>query len=265
MTKISSEQENSQRISGRTVLITGGHAGIGKGLTRSFLKAGYNVVLLARDRVTATEFVDGAEMSQTKIMIVSADLDKPEQWRRGIDEAFACFGRLDVACFNAGIFTEQLIGDIRLNDIEHNFRVNIFSIIEMTKYIKKYLEKGRSGRIVITSSISGPVTGLEGWSIYGASKAAQLGFIRSAAIELAPLGITVNAILPGKIRTDHTTQQDPGYVKAALRAIPVGKLGTPSDIGDAAVFLARESTSFITGQTLIIDGGQTLPEIQSRL
>jgi 3-oxoacyl-[acyl-carrier protein] reductase len=122
------------------------------------------------------------------------------------------------------------------------------------------MEQAGRGRIVLTSSITGPITAHPGWSHYGASKAAQLGFMRNAAVELAPLGITINAVLPGNIATEGLDDLGEDYLRDVARAIPLGRLGTVEDIAHAALFLATDEAAYITGQTLVVDGGQVLPE-----
>ena len=121
------------------------------------------------------------------------------------------------------------------------------------------LAASEHGRVVVTSSITGPITGVPGWTHYGASKAAQLGFVRAAAMELAPQGITVNAILPGTILSEGLLELGMNLDKAAA-GIPLKRLGDPRDIGHAAYFFASDEASYITGQTLVIDGGVTLIE-----
>jgi 3-oxoacyl-[acyl-carrier protein] reductase len=113
---------------------------------------------------------------------------------------------------------------------------------------------------VVTSSITGPITGYPGWSHYGASKAGQLGFIRTAAIELAPLNITINAVLPGNIRTEGVEALGPDYMAKMTSAIPARRLGSVEDVAYAALFLASDEAGFISGQTIVVDGGQVLPE-----
>ena len=113
---------------------------------------------------------------------------------------------------------------------------------------------------MLTSSITGPVTGFPGWAHYGASKAAQLGFMRKACIELAKYGITINAVLPGNIKTEGLTDLGVDYERTMAASIPLKRLGTVDDIGHAAMFLASDQAGYITGQTLIVDGGQILPE-----
>jgi len=114
--------------------------------------------------------------------------------------------------------------------------------------------------VILTSSITGPITGYPGWSHYGASKAAQLGFMRTAAIELAPRGITVNAVLPGNIATEGLADLGAEYRRSMELSIPQRRLGEVTDIGNAALFFATDEAAYITGQALVIDGGQILPE-----
>ena len=121
-------------------------------------------------------------------------------------------------------------------------------------------QASRDGRVIVTSSITGPITGYPRWSHYGASKAAQLGFIRTAAMGLAPKQITINAVLPGNIVTEGLADMGQEYLDSMASAIPAGRLGTVADIGNAALFFATDEAAYITGQTPVVDGGQVLPE-----
>jgi len=116
------------------------------------------------------------------------------------------------------------------------------------------------GRVILTSSITGPITGFPGWAHYGASKAGQLGFLRTAAIELAASGITINAVLPGNIVTEGLEDLGEEYQEQMAASIPLRRLGTVEEIGHAALFLATDEAGYITGQTIVVDGGQVLPE-----
>jgi 3-oxoacyl-[acyl-carrier protein] reductase len=123
-----------------------------------------------------------------------------------------------------------------------------------------WLKKSGEGRVILTSSITGPVTGFPGWSHYGATKSGQLGFMRTACIELAKYGITVNAVLPGNIVTEGLEGLGEDYLATMAASIPLKRLGSVDDIGNAALFLASREAGYITGQTIIVDGGQILPE-----
>jgi 3-oxoacyl-[acyl-carrier protein] reductase len=176
------------------------------------------------------------------------------------DAAVAAFGGIDVLCVNAGIFPEASLDTMTPAGLASVLDVNVKGTFFSVQACLEGLAKSGAGRVVITSSITGPVTGFPGWSHYGASKAAQLGFMRTAAIELAPRKITVNAILPGNIVTEGLIDKGEEYLASMARAIPAGMLGEPEDIGHVAAFLATDEARFITGQSIVVDGGQTLPE-----
>ena len=160
---------------------------------------------------------------------------------------------------NAGIFTGKKLADMTEADFDETFDLNMKGCLFRVQACLPALAASGHGRVVVTSSITGPMTGIPGWTHYGASKAAQLGFVRAAAMELAPLGITVNAILPGTILSDGLLKLGMNLDEAAA-SIPLKRLGDPRDIGHAALFLASDEASYITGQTLVIDGGVTLIE-----
>ncbi len=122
------------------------------------------------------------------------------------------------------------------------------------------MKSQKSGRIILTSSITGPITGMAGFAHYGATKAGQNGFMKSAALELAPHGITINAVMAGNILTEGLADLGQEYLDKMSAAIPLGTLGTPEDIGHAMAFFASDKAKWITGQTLVVDGGQTVPE-----
>ena len=169
-------------------------------------------------------------------------------------------GGIDVLCANAGIFPSARLEDMTPADLETvlatNFKGTVFAV---QACLPALTESGR-GRIVITSSITGPITGYPGWSHYGASKAAQLGFVRTAAIEFAPQAITVNAVLPGNILTEGLVELGEEYQSSMAASIPAGKLGTVDDIANVCLFLATDEAAYVTGQAIAVDGGQVLPE-----
>ena len=121
------------------------------------------------------------------------------------------------------------------------------------------IEQG-SGRIVLTSSITGPITGMPGWSHYGASKAGQLGMMRGVALELAEKGITINAVMPGNIMTEGMVEAGEDYIRRMAETVPMKKLGSVEDIAYAALYFASDEAGYVTGQTIVVDGGQVLPE-----
>jgi 3-oxoacyl-[acyl-carrier protein] reductase len=199
------------------------------------------------------------------VHFVPADVATRAGCRAMAEAALSRLGRLDVLCANAGIFPDRPLTEMTQADLDDMLGVNVAGTIFSVQACLDALGESGRGRVVLTSSITGPVTGYPGWSHYGASKAAQLGFMRSAALELAPRGITVNAVLPGNIATEGLANLGADYEEAMRASIPLGRLGTVAEIGAAVVFLASEEAGFITGQTIVVDGGQTLPETPSAI
>jgi 3-oxoacyl-[acyl-carrier protein] reductase len=191
---------------------------------------------------------------------VAADVGRAEDCERMASETVERFGGIDVLCANAGVFPDTKLEDMSEADIDGIFATNVKGTILSVKACMPALERSGHGRVVMTSSITGPITGYPGWSHYGATKAAQLGFLRTAAIELAGKGITINAVMPGNIVSEGLDELGPEYRQKMESSIPQRKLGTVEDIGYAALFLATDEASYITGQTIVVDGGQVLPE-----
>ena len=242
-------------LTGRTVLVTGGTKGIGKGIAGVFARAGANVVVVGRDRERGE--AAAAELGAT---YVAADVGRAEDVERMAAETQERHGGIDVLCANAGVFPDTRLEDMTEADIDGIFATNVRGTMLSVRACMGALERSGHGRVVLTSSITGPITGYPGWSHYGATKAAQLGFLRTAAIELAPKGITVNAVMPGNIETEGLGELGPEYRRKMESSIPQRRLGTVEDIGYAALFLATDEAGYITGQTIVVDGGQVLPE-----
>jgi len=242
-------------VAGLSVLVTGGSKGIGKGIARVFAQSGAHVTIVGRDPQTLAGTAD--ELGAVGVV---ADVSRPEDCRRAADTAVERFGGIDVLCANAGVFPEARLADLTEAEVDAVFGVNVKGTMFSVQACLPALTASGRGRVILTSSITGPITGFPGWSHYGASKAAQLGFLRTAAIELAAQRITVNAVLPGNIATEGLATMGPEYRAAMEASIPLGRLGEVADIGNACLFLASLEAGYITGQTLVVDGGQVLPE-----
>ncbi|MEV0440784.1 3-oxoacyl-ACP reductase FabG [Streptomyces spectabilis] len=246
----------------RSVIVTGGTRGIGHGIAELFARQGAAVLLTGRDAETARKVADNlAQVTGGRVSGIGMDVRRPEQVQEMAAEAERRHGGIDVLCANAGVFPERPLRELTAEDVDEVLGVNLRGSILSVRACLPALERAAGrGRVLLTSSITGPTTGYAGWSHYGASKAGQLGFLRGAALELAPHGITVNAVLPGNVRTEGLTDLGPDYLRRMTDSIPLGRIGETSDIAHAVLFLASDEASFITGQTLTIDGGQTLPE-----
>ena len=247
----------TQSLKGRSVVVTGGSKGIGKGIARVFAQAGAKVAIVARHgdqaEAAAKEIGHGA-------FGLAGDVTSLASMEAVMKTVAERNGGLDVLCANAGIFPQATIEEMSPEHWDDVMHTNLKGTFLAIKACVPYLKKSSQGRIVITSSITGPVTGYPGWTHYAASQAGQLGFMRTACIELAKYGITVNAVMPGNIRTEGLDGLGPEYIAAMEASIPMKRLGTVDEIGHAAAFFASGEAAYITGQTLIVDGGQVLPE-----
>jgi 3-oxoacyl-[acyl-carrier protein] reductase len=191
---------------------------------------------------------------------LAADVSNADDCARMARSAAELYGGVDIVCCNAGIFPAARLGEMSVADWDQVLDINLKGTFLTVHACLAELKARGQGRIIVTSSITGPITGYPGWSHYAASKAGQLGFVRTAAIELAPHNITVNAVLPGNILTEGVEALGPEYVARMTSAIPQRRLGTVEDVAYAALFLASDEAGFITGQTIVVDGGQVLPE-----
>ncbi len=244
-------------ISGRSVIVTGGSKGIGTGIARVFAQQGAKVMVVARTladaEATAAELGNGASG-------FSADVADWGQSQAMAAAAVERHGGLDILCANAGVYPQTNIEDMDPSEWDLVMGTNLKGNFLSVKACLPALKASDQGRVILTSSITGPVTGFPGWSHYGASKSGQLGFMRTACIELAKHNITMNAVLPGNIITEGLEGLGEDYLKTMATSIPLKKLGVVEDIGNAALFLASKEANYITGQTIIVDGGQILPE-----
>lgn len=249
-------------LKGKTVIVTGGSKGIGKGISRIFANQGANVAIVARNLSVAEACVEEIKKENSEISAhaFSGDVSNQESMVTMAKEVAEKFGGIDILCANAGIFPSVTIDEMASADWDHVMNTNAKGTFLTVQACLPYLKNAEYGRIVITSSITGPVTGYSGWSHYAASKAAQLGFMRSAALEVASQNITVNAVMPGNVLTEGLEGLGEEYLKEMASSIPMKKLGSVEDIAYAALFLASKEAGFITGQTIIVDGGQILPE-----
>jgi 3-oxoacyl-[acyl-carrier protein] reductase len=249
-------------IAGRAVVVTGGSRGIGKGIASVFARNGARVLITGRDYGAANAAAEelSAQAAAGEVSYVLADVASREDCRRMAAVALERLGGIDVLCANAGIFPEGRLEDLDEEDLDQVIGTNLKGTVLAVQACLPALKSSGRGRVIITSSITGPITGFPGWTHYGASKAGQLGFMRTAAIELAPSGITVNAVLPGNIATEGLAELGEDYARQMSAAIPMRRLGSVDDIGYAALFLATDEAAYITGQTIVVDGGQVLPE-----
>ena len=242
-------------LAGEVALVTGGAKGIGKGIAKALKQARAKVLIGDIDKEKGKE--TACELDGEFYYLDVTDRDQVQYIVQSIYEKY---GKLSILCSNAGIFPQASIENMTEKDWDKVQDINLKGTFFVVQAALKYMKKQSYGRIILTSSITGPITGFSGWAHYGASKAGQLGFMRSVALEYAKYGVTVNAIQPGNILTEGLIGAGENYMNRMKEIIPVHTLGKPEDIGYAAVFLASREAGFITGQTIVVDGGQVLPE-----
>lgn len=247
----------TQSLQSRSVVVTGGSKGIGKGIARVFAQAGAKVAIVARHgdqaEAAAKEIGHGA-------FGLAGDVTSLSSMDAVMKAVAEKNGGIDVLCANAGIFPPAKLEDMTSDEWDLVVDTNLKGTFHSVKAAVPYLKRSDQGRIVLTSSITGPVTGYPGWTHYGATKAGQLGFMRTACIELAKYGITVNAVMPGNIVTEGLAGMGEEYQRSMAASVPLKKLGQVEDIGYAALYFASREANYVTGQTIIVDGGQILPE-----
>ena len=247
-------------IKGRVAIITGASAGIGRGITHIFAQEGAKIVAASRNIEAGERLVREVQDAGGDAIFVAADISRKLDNEKVAAAALERFGRIDILVHNAGIFWEVMLDDMTEDDWDRCHNLNLKGTLFSTQAVLPAMKRQRHGRILVTSSITGPKTGMPGFAHYGASKGGVNGFVRNAAVELAPHGITVNAVEPGNILTEGLADLGEDYLTTMTKAIPLGKLGSPEDIAYAMAFLASDEAGWITGQTLTVDGGQTLPE-----
>ncbi len=244
------------RLDNRVALVIGAARGIGAAIAERFAEEGAKVV------VADTEVEAGrATAERLKGRFVATDISRKADAERAVGEAVTAFGGLDIIVQNAGIYPWTLIENIEPEEWDSVMAVNLKGTYLAARAALPIMKAKKYGRMIFTSSITGPRVTSPGHGHYSASKAGINGFIRAAALEFSGYGITVNGIEPGNILTEGMKMhRSPAFIKTMEEAVPLGRLGTPRDIANTALFLASDDASYITGTTIIVDGGQTLPE-----
>lgn len=247
-------------FSGQRVLVTGGAQGIGRAIVEAFARCGAQVLIL--DQTPADALVDSLRARGCEVGAVAIDLADAQ----AIQTLLAGLDRLDVLVHNAAFFPLTAFADIDPALLQRTLAVNLEALFWLTQGALPLFRRQGRGCVLATSSVTGPRVAYPGLCHYAASKAGVNGFIRNAALELAPLGVRVNGVEPGMIRTPAMDNLgDPAHNQRIARGVPLGRLGEPGDIAAAMVFLASDAANYITGQTLVVDGGATLPETQATL
>ena len=255
----SATQLRSGRLLGKAAVVTGAAAGIGPATAELFAREGARLVLADINADGLSALRDSLADVTGDVTVVTADVSKPEDVRRMIEVAVEEYGRLDIAIANAGIIPLASVVEATLDDWDEVMAIDGRGMFLTCKYAIEQMMSSGGGSIVCLSSISG-VAGQPRQSTYGPAKFVASGLTKHLAVEWAGRGIRVNAVAPGTINTERVQRlpEEPGgteYLEAVKAAHPMGRLGEPSEVAKAILFLASDEASFITGAILPVDGG----------
>jgi 3-oxoacyl-[acyl-carrier protein] reductase len=246
----------TKRLENKVALVIGASRGIGRAIAERYVEEGAKLVLADFDAEGG-----GATADEIGVAFIATDIAKMDDAIAAVALAVERFGRLDIIVQNAGIYPWQLIENTSPEDWDHVMGVNLRGCFNAARAALPQMKKQASGRILFTSSITGPHVTSPGHGHYSATKAGINGFIRSAALEFSSYGINVNGVEPGNILTEAIQlHRGEAFIRNMEAAIPLGRLGSPRDVANAFLFLASDDASYITGTTIVVDGGQLLPE-----
>ncbi len=249
------------RLRDKVAAVTGAAKGIGRAIADVLSAEGAHVFILDFDHEAGRKTAEHLQNLGRKVSFIHCDVTSSDSLQKAAAEVERVAARLNILCCNAGIYPSAMLEEMTEPDWDRVQNVNLKGMFLTIKAFLPLLKKAAPGsKIVLTSSITGPITGYPGWTHYASTKAGMLGFMRSAALELAPYSININAVLPGNILTEGLEGAGEDYLAQMTAAVPLKRLGKPEEVAWAVLFLASDEASFITGQTLVIDGGQILPE-----
>lgn len=246
------------KLAKKAALVTGASRGIGKAIALELARQGADVAVnYAGSADRAEEVVKEIESLGGKAIAIQGDVANSKRVAEMVQETIQAFGRLDILVNNAGITRDTLLMRMKEEDWDAVIQTNLKGVFLTTKAVTRQMMKQRSGRIINISSVVG-LAGNAGQANYVAAKAGVIGLTKTTARELAPRGITVNAVAPGFIETDMTGALPEGVAGEMLGQIPLGRFGAPEDVAKLVCFLASDDAAYMTGQTLNVDGGMVM-------
>jgi len=247
------------RIDGRAALVTGGNRGIGRAIAQAFAEAGGSVVVTSREAARAEEAAGQiAESTGQKCIGLALDVRDGGSVAAAMERTVSELGGLEILVNNAGVNIRESITDLKDESWHEIIETNLAGAMRCSRAVAGRMKENRWGRIINIGSILSFI-GIAERAAYASSKAGLLGMTRAMALDLAPYGVTVNALCPGVFKTEinRPILNDPEYLREFLKQIPLGAMGDPAQLMGAAVFLASEASSYVTGAALMVDGGWT--------
>lgn len=246
-----------KRFRDKVALITGSTRGIGKAIAERFAQEGATAIIVGRNEEAAASTAAQLAGKGLKAQGYGCDVTKAENVQEIVQKIIDKYKRIDILVNNAGITKDNLLLRLSEEDWDEVIKINLKGTFNCSKAVLKVMLKAKSGRIINISSIIG-IIGNVGQANYSASKAGIIGLTKSTALEFASRGITVNAIAPGYIETGMTAQINEATREKMLKDIPLSRFGSADDIAGTCLFLASQEASYITGQTIVVDGGMAI-------
>jgi len=247
------------RLDGRVALVTGGNRGLGRAIAEAFVEAGASVAVTSRDRQRAeTAASDISNATRGKCVGLALDVRDDRQVRDAVAQVIAELGGIHILVNNAGLNIRESITDLKDESWEEVIETNLAGAMRCSRAVAAHMVDQRWGRIINIASMLSFI-GIAQRSSYASSKAGLLGLTRAMALDLAPHGVTVNALCPGVFKTEinRPILNDPEYLREFVKQIPIGRMGDPAELKGAAVFLASDASAYMTGAALLVDGGWT--------
>lgn len=239
------------------VIVTGSTRGIGKEIATAFAKQGATVIILGRNAQSADQTRDELIAQGFKAESFSCDVANLQNVQEIVNKIVDKHNRVDILINNAGITKDNLLLRMSEEDWDEVIRINLRGVFNFTKVVTRVMLKAKKGKIINISSVIG-ISGNAGQANYAASKAGIIGFTKSIAKEIASRGITVNSIAPGYIQTEMTAQLNEKTQEEIIKNIPLQRFGKAEDIAGVCLFLTSKEADYITGQTIVVDGGMTI-------
>ena len=246
---------NTRELEGKVALVTGGSRGIGRAIAQSLAEAGAKVAIIGRDGDRAT--AAAGELPGEGHAGYSCDVADPGEVTETVSAVERGVGPIDILVNNAGITRDNILIRMKDEEFDEVIAANLKGAFNLTRAVTRGMMKRRDGAILNITSVVGLI-GNAGQTNYAASKAGLVGMTKSVAKELASRGVRCNAIAPGFIRSDMTSELNDAQVEGLIRAIPLGELGEPEDVAGVARFLVGPGARYITGQVLAVDGGMVM-------